>query len=158
MAQAGWAPREGDVTPLHPDLAVLAVSSAPGTLEAVVLALEQDGFRVDVSSDGPAALAAYRPQHAVVLIDDAIKMAPVELCRALRARSQVPIIVLTASGDEDSVVAVLEAGADHVVTVPATARELVARARAAMRRGPVPVQEEPAIEIGAVRLDPADTW
>jgi two-component system response regulator RegX3 len=79
----------------------------------------------------------------------------VELCRALRARSEVPIIVLTASTEERDVVAPLEAGADDVVTIPVRARELQARVRAALRRAPEPVPEETAIEIGDVRLDPS---
>jgi two-component system response regulator RegX3 len=66
----------------------------------------------------------------------------------------VPIIILTVSAEEDVVVAALEAGADDVVTIPVRARDLVARARAAVRRGPEPVAEETAIEIDDVRLDP----
>ena len=117
-------------------------------------ALQESGFHVDVASDGPTALALFRPHHLLVLINDVIKMEPVELCRALRARSDVPIIVLSAADGEDSVVGAFEAGADDVVIIPVRARELVARARAAIRRGPEPVPEETAIEIGDVRLDP----
>ena len=90
----------------------------------------------------------------MLIDDDTIAMAAVELCRALRVRSEVPIIVLMASYDEDTVVSALEAGADDVVIVPTRARELVARARAAVRRGPEPVAEETVIEIGEVCLDP----
>ncbi|HEV7535761.1 MAG TPA: response regulator transcription factor, partial [Acidimicrobiia bacterium] len=100
------------------------------------------------------ALSVFGPRHRLVIVDDTIKTRPVELCRALRARSEVPIIVLVASTDEEAVVAALEAGADDVVPVPVRARELVARARAAVRRGPEPAAEETAIEIGPVRLDP----
>ena len=144
---------EPDVTPSHPEPAVLAVSDAPASLEPVVRALQDSGLRVDVAA-GPAALAG----HALVLVDDAVEMGVVELCRALRGRSDVPIIVLSASGDEDGVVAALDAGADDVVTLPAGARELAARARAAIRRGakPQPPREpaEEAIVVGNVRLDP----
>jgi two-component system response regulator RegX3 len=133
----------------------LAVSDAPVTLEPLVRALAADGFDVDCVPGGPEALALYRPRHRVVIVDDTIKMAPVELCRALRARSEVPIIVLTTSAEEDDVVAALEAGADDVVTMPVMPRELVARARAAIRRGPEPVPEETTLEIGEVRLDPS---
>jgi two-component system response regulator RegX3 len=143
------------VTPSQRESAILAVSDTPATLEPLVRALGADGFAVEVAPDGPEALSLYRPQHLLVLIDDTIKMPPVELCRALRARSEVPIIVITASAEEDDVVAALEAGADDVVTIPTRARELVARARAAVRRGPDPVAEETVIEIGAVRLDPS---
>jgi two-component system response regulator RegX3 len=81
-------------------------------------------------------------------------MPPVEFVRALRGRSEVPVIVLAAVNDEDGVVTALEAGADDVVALPARARELVARVRAAIRRGPVPEDEETVIEVGDVRLDP----
>jgi len=143
------------VPPSHPESAVLAVSNAPGVLEPLVRALEEGGFSVDIVPDGPEALSAFRPHHLLVLVDDRIKMGPVELCRALRTRTEVPVIVLTASAEEHEVVAALEAGADDVVTIPARDRELVARARAAIRRGPEPVDEETVIEIGDVRLDPS---
>jgi two-component system response regulator RegX3 len=119
-----------------------------------VRGLQESGFHVHVVPDGATALALVRHQHVLVIVDDDIKMDPVELCRALRARSEVPIIVITAEDDEDRVVGALEAGADDVVVVPARTRELVARARAAIRRGPEPEPEETAIEVGEVRLDP----
>ena len=81
-------------------------------------------------------------------------MDQVELCQAFRARSEVPVIVITAVDHEDRVVRALEAGADDVVVVPASTRELVARARAAIRRGPKPAPEESTLEVGEVRLDP----
>ena len=116
--------------------------------------LQESGFLVDIVPDGAAALASLRPQHVLVIVDDDISMDPVELCRALRARSEVPIIVITAEDHEERVVGALEAGADDVVVVPARTRELVARARAAIRRGPEPEPEETTIEVGEVRLDP----
>jgi two-component system response regulator RegX3 len=124
-------------------------------LEAVGRVLEEDGFAVEVVADGPEALSVFRPAHRLVILDAAVKTPAVELCRALRARSEVPIIVVTGSAEEDAVVAALEAGADDVVTIPVRARELVARARAAVRRGPEPAAEETTIEIGEVRLDPS---
>lgn len=132
----------------------MVVSDAPGTLEPVVRALEESGFQVEVFSDGPAALAAYRRRHALILLDATLKMPPLEFVRALRGRSEVPVIVLTSVDDEDGVVTALEAGVDDVVALPARARELVARVRAAIRRSPVPAAEETVIEVGDVRLDP----
>ena len=134
--------------------AVLAVSDAPAILEPLVRALQESGYAVEVVPDGATALRTFRPQHLLVIVDDDIKMDPVELCRSIRARSEVPIIVITAADDEDRVVGALEAGADDVVVMPTRTRELVARARAAMRRGPEPEPEESAIEVGEVRLDP----
>jgi two-component system response regulator RegX3 len=120
----------------------------------LVRGLEESGFRVDVVPDGATALTTLRPQHLLVIVDDEVGMDPVELCRALRARSEVPLIVITEEDNEERVVGALEAGADDVVVVPARTRELVARARAAIRRGPEPEPEESAIEVGDVRLDP----
>ena len=134
--------------------AVLAVSDAPAILEPLVRAMRESGYAVEVVPDGATALAKFRPHYLLVIVDDEVHMDPVELCRALRARSEVPIIVITASDDEDLLVRALEAGADDVVVMPARTRELVARARAAMRRGPEPEPEESAIEVGEVRLDP----
>jgi two-component system response regulator RegX3 len=143
------------VTPVQKESAILVVSYAPVTLEPVVRVLEEDGLAVEVVADAPEALSVFRPQHRLVIVDGTIKTPPVELCRALRARSEVPIIVLTASFEEDDVVTLLEAGADDVVSIPVRSRELAARARAAVRRGPEPVAEETAIEIADVRLDPS---
>lgn len=140
--------------PSHHESAVLAVSDAPGVLEPVVRALEDSGFQVDVHTDGPAALAAYRRHHALVLLDAGLRMSLLEFVRALRSRSEVPVIVLTAADDEEGVVNALEAGADDVVTLPARARELEARVRAAIRRAPAPEADETVIEVGDVRLDP----
>jgi len=119
-----------------------------------VRGLQESGFLVDVVADGATALSSLRPQHVLVIVDDEVGMDPVELCRALRTRSDVPVIVITAEDHEDQVVGALEAGADDVVILPAPMRELVARARAAIRRGPEPEPEETAIEVGDVRLDP----
>ena len=118
-------------------------------------ALQDGGFTVETAPDGPEAPSALRPHHVLVLVDDRIKMGPVELCRALRSRSGVPVIVLASSADEHPVVSALEAGADDVISLPARDRELVARVRAAIRRGPEPSAEETVIEIDGVRLDPS---
>jgi len=120
----------------------------------MVRELEATGFQVVVLPDGETTLRTLSPRHLLVIVDDEVGMDPVELCRLLRARSDVPIIVITAEDHEDRVVRALEAGADDVVVMPARTRELVARARAAIRRGPDPEPEESAIEVGGVRLDP----
>lgn len=141
------------MTPSHPESAVLAVTDAPEHLEPVVRALEESGFHIDLT-DGPTALAAFRPHHALVLINDTVKTQPVELLRTIRARSEVPVIVLVTAGNEDVVVTALDCGADDVLLLPVRARELVARVRASIRRGPPPAADESAIEVGDVRLDP----
>lgn len=135
---------------------VLAVSDSPGTLEPVVRALHAGGLLVDFAADGAAALSALHAGHAVVLIEEGGTIDAVELCRAVRRRSDVPIIVSRASGEEEAVVAALDAGADDVVILPVRGRELMARVRAASRRRPRPEPEveEAAIEVGDVRLEP----
>ena len=130
------------------------MSAAPEILEPLQRALAENSFTVELVPDGATALGALRSRHRLVIVDDEIGMGQVELCRALRSRSDVPVILITAIDDENTIVGALEAGADDVVVLPAPSRELVARARAAIRRGPEPKPEETAIEIGGVRLDP----
>ena len=116
--------------------------------------LEESGLHMEVIADGVTAVASLRSRHLLVIVDGAIKLGSVEVCRLIRSRSDVPIIVITIENDEEKVVGALDAGADDVVVVPARPRELVARARAAIRRAPEPEPEETAIEVGDVRLDP----
>ena len=105
--------------------------------DALRVALEREGFRVEVAADGAEAIArfdAVRP--ALVLLDVMLpRISGVDVCRELRSRSQVPIIMVTARNAEIDAVVGLEVGADDYVTKPFRLRELVARVRAALRRG-----------------------
>jgi two-component system response regulator RegX3 len=137
---------------------ILVVDDEQSYRDALRIALEREGFRVEVAADGAEAIArfdAVRP--ALVLLDVMLpRISGVDVCREIRTRSQVPIIMVTARNAEIDAVVGLEVGADDYVTKPFRLRELIARVRAALRRIPVAELEvDPAdvIEIGHVRLD-----
>jgi two-component system response regulator RegX3 len=136
---------------------VLAVSGAPPELELLVVALHESGFSVDVVSSAAGALTPGRlRRYRVILADDtSAEMDVLALVRGVRQISDIPIIMMTAPALEETIVALLESGADQCVTKPVRPRELVARVRAAVRRTSAPRQEPGAIEIDEVVLDPA---
>jgi two-component system response regulator RegX3 len=118
--------------------------------------LRREGYETVVAADGLGALAEFdRAGADIVLLDLMLPgLSGTEVCRTLRAKSSVPIIMLTAKDTEIDKVVGLELGADDYVTKPYSARELVARMRAVLRRG---VEGEPSVEstlaAGPVRLD-----
>ena len=140
---------------------VLVVEDEPSFVEALSIGLRREGFRVAVAEDGAEALDRFdqvRPD--LVLLDVMLpKISGVDVCRELRKRSQVPIIMVTAKSAEIDTVVGLEVGADDYVTKPYRIRELVARMRAVMRRtsadaaGDVPLG---SIVVGDVALDPEE--
>jgi len=138
---------------------ILVVDDEQSYRDALRVALEREGFRVEVAADGAEAIARFdasKPQ--LVLLDVMLpKITGVDVCRELRTRSQVPIIMVTARNAEIDAVVGLEVGADDYVTKPFRLRELVARVRAALRRGRVDegtVQDHgDVLEIGEVCLD-----
>jgi DNA-binding response OmpR family regulator len=120
--------------------------------------LRKDGYRVTSALDGREALERFGEGRFDLVILDLMlpKVDGVEVCRQLRRRSQVPIIMLTAKGSETDKVAGLEVGADDYITKPFSMREFRSRVRAALRRsrmGVEPLEEEP-IEHGELRIDP----
>ena len=139
---------------------VLVVEDEESFVEALTLGLSREGFRVDVARDGAEALELIddvRPD--VVLLDLMLpKVSGLDVCRQIRARSAVPIIMVTARDSEVDAVVGLEVGADDYVTKPYRLRELVARMRAVLRRASGGTDDGPpsgeAIEVGDVRLDP----
>jgi two-component system, OmpR family, response regulator RegX3 len=138
---------------------VLIVEDEASFVEALTIGLSREGFDVAVATDGRDALETFdRVRPDVVLLDVMLpKMSGIDVCRQLRLRSQVPIIMVTAKGGEIDTVVGLEVGADDYVTKPYRIRELVARMRAVMRRslgdrgGELPAG---AIQVGEVILDP----
>jgi two-component system response regulator RegX3 len=140
---------------------ILVVDDEQSYRDALRVALEREGFRVEVAADGAEALLrfdAVRP--ALVLLDVMLpKISGVDVCREIRTRSQVPIIMVTARNAEIDAVVGLEVGADDYVTKPFRLRELVARVRASLRRGRGDdagvAQAGEVLEIGDVRLDAA---
>lgn len=113
---------------------------------ALRLALEDEGYQVREAADGRAGLAAFHADEPdLVLLDLRLPdMSGFEVCRALRAMSIVPIVMVTAQTDTNDMVAGLEAGADDYVTKPVVPKELAARIRAHLRR--VQLQGDPAAE------------
>jgi two-component system response regulator RegX3 len=135
---------------------ILVVEDEESISEPLAYMLRKEGFEVAVASSGPAGLASFDADGAdLVLLDVMLPgLSGTEVCRELRTRSAVPVIMLTARDSEVDKVVGLELGADDYVTKPFSHRELVARVRAVLRRQvPVGADEEPALECGPVRMD-----
>ncbi|WP_434969054.1 response regulator [Microbacterium sp. bgisy207] len=115
---------------------VLLVEDEPDLADPLAYLLRREGYEVEIAEDGPTALASFRELGAdIVLLDLMLPGMPgTEVCRQLRASSPVPIIMLTAKDSEVDIVVGLELGADDYVTKPYSARELLARMRAVLRR------------------------
>jgi DNA-binding response OmpR family regulator len=129
---------------------ILLVEDDPAIREQTAVILADEGFQVDEAADGEAALVAFDRRVAdCVLLD---LMLPdvdgFEVCRRLRARSDVPIIMVSARDDSFDVVAGLEAGADDYVTKPFVPKELTARIRAMLRRAQSYAGESETIRLG----------
>jgi two-component system response regulator RegX3 len=137
---------------------VLVVEDEESFSDALSYMLRREGYDAVVAATGPAALAEFdRAGADIVLLDLMLPGLPgTEVCRALRSRSNVPIIMLTAKDAEIDKVVGLELGADDYVTKPYSARELVARIRAVLRRRGDAAEAAPAdgvLEAGPVRMD-----
>ena len=115
---------------------ILLVDDDPGVLDVVAFMLRREGFEVDEERDGTAALSAARERsYDIVILDVMLPgLSGVEVCRALRAESDVPILMLTARDAESDRVLGLEIGADDYVTKPFSSAELLSRVRAILRR------------------------
>ena len=138
---------------------MLIVEDEESFVDALVVGLKREGFLVKVARDGSQAVDMFevvRPD--LVLLDVMLpKMSGIDVCREIRARSRVPIIMVTAKAAEIDTVVGLEVGADDYVTKPYRLRELVARMRAVLRRAPRLDEEAVSgevLEVGDVRLDP----
>jgi two-component system response regulator RegX3 len=145
---------------------VLLAEDEEGFVDALTVGLGREGFAVSVARDGPEALALFETLSPdLVLLDIMLpKLSGIDVCRAIRAQSGVPIIMVTAKGTEIDTVVGLEVGADDYVTKPYRLRELVARMRAVLRRAPHDTDGAAAgrdgsggvgvVEVGDVRVDP----
>ncbi len=137
---------------------ILVVEDEESFVEALTVGLKREGFRVRVARDGVQALELFDlVQPDLVLLDVMLPLiSGVDVCREIRTRSRVPIIMVTAKTSEIDTVVGLEVGADDYVSKPYRLRELVARMRAALRRAPpVPVPSNHGVlEVGDVCLDP----
>jgi len=136
---------------------ILIVEDEESLSEPLAFILEREGYRVTVADDGPSALALFDKSGAdLVLLDLMLPGIPgTEVCRVLRSRSQVPIIMLTAKDSEVDIVVGLELGADDYVTKPYSTRELLARIRAVLRRRADDDGDlaDGMLEAGDIRMD-----
>ncbi|MGW9184305.1 winged helix-turn-helix domain-containing protein [Agromyces sp. NPDC055661] len=135
---------------------ILLVEDEIALSDPLSFLLEREGYEVEVAADGPSAVTAFDQRGAdLVLLDLMLPGLPgTEVCRELRARSTVPIIMLTAKDSEIDIVVGLELGADDYVTKPYSTRELLARIRAVLRRRlEVEDFDEAILEGGRVRMD-----
>ena len=132
---------------------VLVVDDEPQILRALQLKLKTAGYAVETATTTAEALmkAAMRPPEAIILDLLLPDGSGTEVCRELRTWSTVPIVVLSAVGEEGEKIAALDAGADDYVTKPFSGDELLARVRAQLRRGSP--ASRPVIEVGDLRVD-----
>ncbi len=135
---------------------ILVVEDEESFSDPLSYLLRREGYDVAVADDGPSALEEFDRNGAdLVLLDLMLPGLPgTEVCRQLRTRGNVPVIMLTAKDSEVDKVVGLELGADDYVTKPYSSRELVARVRAVLRRGSEPETLSAAVvEAGPVRMD-----
>ena len=138
---------------------VIVVEDDHNIADLLNLYLRNAGFRVLLAGDGPRGLELVANENPMLVILDIGLPGPMdglEACREIRMRSGVPIIVVTARGDEIDRIVGLELGADDYLTKPFSPRELVARVRAILRRtnGVRPEEERP-VTVGGVHVDPS---
>lgn len=136
---------------------ILVVEDEETLAEAISFLLSKEGFEVEIAETGPAAVAAFDKNGADLILLDLMLpgLSGTEVCRQIRAKSSVPIIMLTAKDSEIDKVVGLEIGADDYVTKPYSSRELIARIRAVLRRGELADSElvEGVLSAGPIRLD-----
>jgi two-component system response regulator RegX3 len=139
---------------------ILVVDDEQSYRDALSVALQREGFSVDTAADGVEAIERFEASRpSLVLLDVMLpKVSGIDVCREIRARSRVPIIMVTARNAEIDAVVGLEVGADDYVSKPFRLRELIARVRAALRRIPSNDEDEissvEVLEVGDVRIDP----
>jgi DNA-binding response OmpR family regulator len=138
---------------------ILLVDDEQAVQTLLTYPLRKEGYDVVGATDGQEALDRFAEQRFDLVVLDIMlpKLDGVEVCRRMRTRSQVPIIMLTAKGDEIDKVVGLEMGADDYITKPFSVREFRSRVKAALRRGnmagPGAISEEP-IRAGELEIDP----
>jgi two-component system response regulator RegX3 len=136
---------------------ILVVEDEESLSEAIAFLLSKEGFEVEIAATGPSAIEKFELSGADLILLDLMLpgLSGTEVCRQIRAKSSVPIIMLTAKDSEIDKVVGLELGADDYVTKPYSSRELIARIRAVLRRGDLSdsATEVGVLSVGPVRLD-----
>lgn len=140
---------------------ILVVDDEPSIREVVELYLRRDGFEVEVTADGAAALVAIERKIPDLIVLDLMLpvLGGIQLTRALRqGEYNIPIIMLTAKGSEDDRITGLEIGADDYITKPFSPKELVARVKAVLRRSsakPLADPQAQPVTIGDIKINPS---
>jgi DNA-binding response OmpR family regulator len=134
---------------------VLVVDDEPSVRDVVVRYLKQEGYATLEAGDGDSARVLLETQTPSLIILDLMLpgMDGLSLCRWIRERSELPVIMITALGEESDRLTGLELGADDYLTKPFSPRELMARVKAVLRRSSAPTAVEP-IEFGDLVIDP----
>ena len=137
---------------------VLVVEDEESFIDALSIGLDREGFDVEIARDGQQAIATFaKESFDVVLLDLMLpKVSGLDVCRSIRLHSDVPIIIVSAKGEEVDMVLMLEIGADDYVTKPYRLRELVARIRAVLRRREVHdvvLLADEEIDVGPLHMD-----
>ena len=138
---------------------LLVVEDEESFVDALHIGLSREGFDVTIARDGQEGLDAFAEKtFDIVLLDLMLpKVSGLDICRTIRTTSDVPIIIVSAKGEEVDMVLLLEMGADDYVTKPYRLRELVARVRAVLRRretkGDTPVDNSLSLALNDLRLD-----
>jgi two-component system, OmpR family, alkaline phosphatase synthesis response regulator PhoP len=134
---------------------ILVVDDEPGITELLNSYLAKEGYEIITAADGDAALeAAEREQPDLILLDLMLpKKNGYEVCREIRAKSNTPIIMLTARDEEPDKIVGLELGADDYITKPFSPREVVARVRAVLRRTEAEAPDNQVIRAGGLEID-----
>ena len=135
---------------------IMVVEDEESFSEALAFMLQREGYEVEVADDGNLALDVYEQRGADLILLDLMLpgLSGLEVCRQIRTKSQVPIIMLTAKDGEIDKVVGLEIGADDYVTKPFSSRELLARVRSVLRRHGEPEELiATTVEAGPVRMD-----
>ena len=137
------------------DARILLVEDDPSIREVTAIGLRQAGFTVETADDGQTGLDRFRHEaFDLVLLDVMLpRLDGLEVCRAIRATSTLPVVMLTARADTIDVVVGLEAGADDYVKKPFEIPELVARVRAAVRRASHRPEDAGLVSLGPLVLD-----
>jgi two-component system KDP operon response regulator KdpE len=136
---------------------ILVVDDEPQITRVLRTSLSAQGYEIRVANSGEMALEIMKDWQPSMIITDLSmpSIDGVQLCRTVRASSQVPILVLSVRDKEQQKVEALDAGADDYVTKPFGMNELLARVRANLRRSPSDAEADPVIEVGDFRIDTA---
>jgi DNA-binding response OmpR family regulator len=136
---------------------ILVVDDEPNIVELAKLYLEQEGYRVESVGNGSDALLRLNSAKPSLIVLDLMlpDIDGFEVCRQIRKKSDIPILMLTARKEDVDKIVGLELGADDYLTKPFNPRELVARIKAILRRYQSGLRPGQAIEVGNLRIDPA---